>query len=171
MPFGLWAWIGPGNRVRWGFRSLHRKGQFWGKGSPVVRDRDFLPWAVQKQLNRSICHLGCGLGWAEWTHSIVFARWGQCTQFQSYSPGGANVPDGTLPSAVQKWLNRSIYHFGCGLGWAEGSTSSIIFTRWRQCAHVGGHIWHHLANTIEPPVCGGNAVLCKIILTTCYCYY
>jgi len=22
---------------------------------------------------------------------------------------------------------------GCGLGWAEGSTSSIVFARWRQC--------------------------------------
>jgi len=27
--------------------------------------------------------------------------------------------------------------------------------------------WCHLANTIEPSVCGGNAVLCQITLTTC----
>jgi len=26
------------------------------------------------------------------------------------------------------------------LGWAEGSTSSIIFARWCQCAHMRGHI-------------------------------
>jgi len=26
----------------------------------------------------------------------------------------------------------------------------------------------HLANTIEPCVCGGDAVLCQITLTTCY---
>jgi len=45
----------------------------------------------------------------------------------------------------------------CGLGWAEGSTSSIIFARWCQCAHTGWHIWRHLANTIEPPVWGGSA--------------
>ena len=56
------------------------------------------------------------------------------------------------------------------LGWAEGSTSSIIFARWSQCAHMGGHIWRHLANTIEPSVCGGDAVFCQITLTTCYCY-
>jgi len=31
-----------------------------------------------------------------------------------------------------------------------------------------GHIWHHLANTTEPSVCGSDAVLCQITLTTCY---
>ena len=41
---------------------------------------------------------------------------------------------------MQKWLNRSICCLGCGLGWAEGSTSSITFARWRQCAHMGGRI-------------------------------
>ena len=30
--------------------------------------------------------------------------------------------------------------FGCGLEWAEGSASSIVFSRWRQCALIGGHI-------------------------------
>jgi len=45
-----------------------------------------------------------------------------------------------LPWAVQKWLNLSICRLGCGLGWAEGSTSSIVFARWRQCALMGGHI-------------------------------
>ena len=44
-----------------------------------------------------------------------------------------------LPWAVQKWLNRSICRLGCGLGWTEGSTSSIVFDMWRQCAHMGGH--------------------------------
>ena len=28
--------------------------------------------------------------------------------------------------------------------------------------------WRHLANTIEPSVCGGDAVLCQITLTICY---
>jgi len=36
--------------------------------------------------------------WAEGSmSSIVFTRWRQCAQLQSYSPGGANVPDDTLP--------------------------------------------------------------------------
>jgi len=48
-----------------GSKSPHGKGQFWGKGAPIVKYRDFLLWAVQKQLNRSISHLHCGLGWAE----------------------------------------------------------------------------------------------------------
>jgi len=28
----------------------------------------------------------------------------------------------------------------CGLGLTEGSTSSVVFVRWRQCAHTGRHI-------------------------------
>ena len=28
-----------------------------------------------------------------------------------------------------------------------------------------------LANTTEPSVCGGDAVLCQITLTTCFYYY
>jgi len=47
------------------------------------------------------------------------------------------MPDDTLPWAVQKWLNRLICRLGCGLGWAKGRTSSIVFTRWRQCALMG----------------------------------
>jgi len=35
---------------------------------------------------------------------------------------------------------RSICRFGCVLGWVKGSTSSIVFARWRQCALMGGHI-------------------------------
>jgi len=35
------------------------------------------------------------------------------------------------------------------------------------CPNRKAH-WRHLANTIEPSVCGGDAVLCQITLTTCY---
>jgi len=39
-----------------------------------------------------------------------------------------------------------------------------------QIPHEKGHIlgaqWSHLANTTEPLVCGGDAVLCQITLTT-----
>jgi len=79
MPFGLWVWMGPGYHELGGGPDPHEKRQFWGKGLPIVKYRVFLPWVVQKQLNWSICHLGCGLGWAEGsTSSIVFARWRQC---------------------------------------------------------------------------------------------
>jgi len=45
-----------------------------------------------------------------------------------------------LPWAVQERQNRSICRLDCGLGWAEGTTSSVVFTRWRQCAHMGRHM-------------------------------
>jgi len=38
---------------------------------------------------------------------------------------------------------------------------ATIFVLW------GVH-WRHLANTTEPSMCGGDAVLCQITLTTCY---
>jgi len=34
---------------------------------------------------------------------------------------------------------------------------------------MGAH-WRNLANTNEPSVCGGDAALCQITLTTCYYY-
>jgi len=33
---------------------------------------------------------------------------------------------------------------------------------------IWGAHWRHLANTTEPSVCGGDAALCQITLTTCY---
>jgi len=39
-----------------------------------------------------------------------------------------------------KWLNLSICRLGCELRWAEGSTGSIVFGRWRQCALMERHI-------------------------------
>jgi len=35
------------------------------------------------------------------------------------------------------------------------------------CPYVRGHR-RNLANTIEPSVCGGDAALCQITLTSCY---
>jgi len=52
-----------------------------------------------------------------------------------------------LPWAVQKWLNRSICRLGCGLRWARGSTSSVIFVRWHQYA---------LIYTTELSICCGD---------------
>jgi len=41
---------------------------------------------------------------------------------------------------MQKRLNLSICRFDCGLEWAEGCTSSIVFARWRKCALVEAHV-------------------------------
>jgi len=45
MPFGLWVWMGPRNNVLDGAPDQipHEKWQFLGKGSPIVKCRDFLP--------------------------------------------------------------------------------------------------------------------------------
>jgi len=41
---------------------------------------------------------------------------------------------------MQNLLNRSICRLDCGLERAEGSTSSTVFARWRQCALPSEHI-------------------------------
>jgi len=83
MLFGLWAWIGPRNRVRWGLGFLMGRGNFGERG-------------VQGK---------------------VYGR-----------------------SAVRCAKKAEPIDLGCGLGWAEGSTISIVFGRWRQRAAMGGHI-------------------------------
>ena len=35
--------------------------------------------------------------------------------------------------------------------------------------YIWGAHWRHLKNTTEPSMCGGDAALCQITLTTC-CY-
>ena len=57
---------------------------------------------------------------------------------------------------LSAWLNRLRCHLGCGLGWAEGSMS-----------YMGDHC-HNLTNTTEVSVCGSDAALCQITLTTCF---
>jgi len=77
MPFGFWARTGPRNHELDGGPDPPWEGAILGKGSFIVKYGDFLPWAVQKLLNRSICHLGCGLGLAEvseWVNSFLTAH-------------------------------------------------------------------------------------------------
>jgi len=48
---------------------------------------------------------------------------------------------------------------------------SLLFVRAQNCYGAdayGGAYWRHLANTVEPSVCGGDAALCQITVITCY---
>jgi len=85
-----------------GVQIPHEKGQFWVEGRPLLSIGTF-------------CRELCGGSWTDrfaiwvvdsggpWKHSssIVFARWRQCAQFYSYSPGGANVPDDNAVSCAK----------------------------------------------------------------------
>jgi len=66
MPFGLRTRVGRRNHaLNGGPDSPMGMGNFEGeKGRPIVKYRDTLWLSVQKQLNRSRCCLGYGLGWA-----------------------------------------------------------------------------------------------------------
>jgi len=54
--------------------------------------------------------------------------------------------------------------------WTRVGRRKHQFTRIRQvapvCPHARAHL-RHLANTVEPSVCSGDAFLCQITLTTC----
>jgi len=148
-----------------GVQIPHEKGQFWGKVASIVKYRDFLPWDVQKRLNRSICCLGCGLGWAKRSTSwTVFARWRQCSRRHSAVSCAKTAEPIHLPFGLWTWVCPRKCKFNCIRQVAPMCTRSIVFTRWHWSQH-------HLANTIEPSVCGGDAALCQVTLTTCYYYF
>ena len=90
MPFGLLARMGPTNHVLDGVPDPMGKGNFGGKGRPIVEYRDFLPSSVQKWLKG----LGCGFGWAEGSKSsIAFARWRQCAHMEGHNSTRTAIPD------------------------------------------------------------------------------
>jgi len=64
------------------------------------------------------------------------------------------------------WTDRFAV-LDCWLGWAEGSTSSIVFASWRQCVNMVRHIDATWQIQLKLSVCGGDAILCQITLTTC----
>jgi len=70
------------------------------------------------------------------------------------------VPDDTLPSVVQKWLNQSRCRLGCGL--------SLRMRQKKHTLHRSARR-RHLTNTIGPSLCGGDAAFCQITLTTIVC--
>jgi len=76
MPFGLWTRMGhildKGPDPQWEGATLR----------PIVKYRDLLPWAVQKQLNQLRCHSGCGL---KWVHGSTI-RWGAYWRIQLNGP-------------------------------------------------------------------------------------
>ena len=146
-----------------GSRSPDGKRHFWGgNGRTTIKYKHTLRSSVQKQLNQSRCRLGCGLTWAQ----SIMCYMGSPDPHLKGQFWWIVVPvviyKHFLPSTVQKRLNRSICHLGCRLEWAEGYTNSIIFTRWRQCAIMGGHIAVTCRNT-EPSVYGGDAPYVKLL--------
>jgi len=123
-------------------RCQHGKGQFWGGNrQTIVKYGDTPRSSVQRQLNWSRCHLGCGLAWAE---SIVLCGRSRSPMGRDKNFWWTGAPivkyRHFLSYAMQKRLNRSIWHFSCGLQWAEGCTSSIVFASWRQCVLMGEHV-------------------------------
>ena len=158
MLFGLRTRVGPGNLVLDGSQISHWKAHF-GEREAHCKVQDFLPWAVQKPLNRSIWRLGFGLWWAEGSTSSI-----------------------NRIRQVVRMCPRTLYHDLCKNGWRDGFAVWVVvsegpnrkkykFNRIRQvapiCSHGRAH-WRHLVNAIEPSVCCGDTTLSQITLTACF---
>jgi len=107
--------------IRWGSRSPIGKDSL-GKG-PIVKYRDFLPWAVKKMAGPV---------------KLLFGMLSRVDS-RNYMLDGVQIPRGKgnfegEGKGCPMTLWRENYGFACGLGLAEGSTSSIIFARLCQCA-------------------------------------
>ena len=112
MPFGLRTRVGPGNQVLDGGPNPPWEETILGKGAPIVKYRDTLRSPVGKQLNQSICRLGCGLGWATGsTSSIAFARW--CPPIWAHWRHLANTiePSGCDAVLCQITLTTCYYYY------------------------------------------------------------
>jgi len=89
----------------------------------------------------------------------------------------------------KKRLNWSRCRLGWGLGWPwhprrhytvrpakMAESIDLLFGLWSLICQVAPMCPHwssqrrNLANTIEPPICGGDAALLQITLTTCYVF-
>jgi len=101
--------------IRWGFRSLCESAFFRGKAIDNTAVR------CAKQLNRSRCCLGCGLGLAQGTMYYMEVQIPVLKRAILGDKSCLEVLSDTLLSSVQKRLNRSRFHLGCGLWCAEGS--------------------------------------------------
>jgi len=84
---------------------------------------------------------------------------------------GAQIPmhDGSVLRAKRGWpkicpdMCNSQYTHSDSAGGRNGLVCMPIGVY-----YMGAH-WRHLVNTMEPSMCGGDAALCQITLTTCYC--
>jgi len=95
---------------------------------------------MQKRLNRWSCHLGFGIAWAQ---GIVLDKGsrsphGKGRQFWWIGSPIVNIDTFCRGLCNNSWTDRFAF---CVVDlWAEGCTSLVVFTRWRQCALMGGHI-------------------------------
>jgi len=137
-----------------------RRGNFDG-GNRQTTPRS----SVQRRLNRSRCHLGCGLAWAESIMCYI---------------GGPDPPwEGAILVKVNRGAQCKVYALSvvsCAKTaepihllfrlWARVGQKMHTFNRIRQVASVcpyGRTRCRHLSNNIEPSVYGNEAPYVKLL--------
>jgi len=168
MLFRLWAWTGPRNHELDGVQIPMRRGNFGGKGRPLLSMWTFC---------RELWWNSCTDRLAVW---VVDSGGPKEAQVEPYLPDAASVHNFNrirqvapmYPTTLcrelckNRWTDRLICRLGCALGWAEGSTSSVVFARCRQCANMGWRIGASWQIWLNCP--SATVVLTYVItLTTC----
>jgi len=143
---------------------------FRGKGRPIVKYRDTVVVTCAKTAEPIV---------------MPFGLWAQnCPRNRELDLDWVQIPH----ENGQFWMERVTHCKVCGLSavssadiaepidlqfglWSRVVRRKHEFNHIRQvapmCQHGRAHC-RHLANTTEPSVCGGDAVLCQITSTTCF---
>jgi len=138
-----------------------------GKGAPIVSNGDTLRSSVRKRLNRSWCRLDYGLRMAKeyWIKSGPDPPWKGAILGEGVAHCKVEALSAVSCAEVAEPIELQV-----GL-WTRVGRSKNKFNHIRQvtpmCPHGRTH-WRHLANTFEPSVFCGDAVLCQVTLTICF---
>ena len=92
-------------QISWGSRSSHGTGQFWRKGTPIIKYRDCRELCKNGLTDWLAILVGrrCGLRWVNGrTSSIVFARLRQCALMRRHT-GVTRRIWMNCPSAAAMW--------------------------------------------------------------------
>jgi len=150
---------------------------------PIVTNR--VEWSVCLSVCLSVCHTSerCKNGWTDRDSVCVMdlsepkeacIRWSPDPACEGAIIRGKGMPGRACACRTiffrelckNNWTDRSDLPSGL---WTRIGGRKQKFNRIRQVAPTfpcGKAHWCHLANTIELPVCGGDAALCQITMTT-----
>ena len=126
---------------------------------PIATDR--VKWSVGHD------HELCNNGWTDrdavWDENSGGPK-EPCIRWKSRNPH----VNGQFWGQKKGWLRKCLNMSG---SWytqsdsTEGSTGMVWMSM--GCTRWGAH-WRHLVNMTEPSICGSDAALCQVTLTTCY---
>ena len=107
--------------------------------------------SLPKRLNRSRCRLSCGLSWAEGTMYMMRMQMPTCARSILTDVPFWGGMDDTL------WSIGTLCRELCKNSWTDRDAISVVdLGVSKKACLIWSASWCNLANTIEPPRCGGD---------------